>query len=196
MALSSLIWQFSCKLKVYTSSKRDRKSWYKKVSFLSHRSQSRRSRLWNDISTACIEIFVNTLHPRKAKRMLYALCFTISLRTLCNSPEIKTLDTHCRSQNACTKMSRRSRSFFSELVNAATKRFYMMVNYPLSRGLGNITKVYLITCSQSTCAKLKKYEICPVGHGGIANMQCVRCIMYIKNIYFVHKFYLYRSITH
>ena len=46
----------------------------------------------------------------------------------------------------------------------------MMVSYPLSRGLGNITKVYLITCSQSTCAKLKKYEFCPVGHGGIAHM--------------------------
>ena len=66
-------------------------------------------------------------------------------------------------------MSRRSRSFFSELVNATTKRFYMMVNFPLSRGLGNITKVYLITCSQSTCAKLKKCEFCPVGHGGIAH---------------------------
>ena len=37
-----------------------------------------------------------------------------------------------------------------------------MVNYPLSRGLGNIAKVYLITCSQSTCAKLKKCEFCPV----------------------------------
>ena len=56
-------------------------------------------------------------------------------------------------------MSRRSRSFFSELVNATTKRFYMMVNYPLSRGLGNIAKVYLIKCSQSTCAKLKKIRI-------------------------------------
>ena len=66
----------------------------------------------------------------------------------------------------------------------------MMVNYPLSRGLGSIAKVYLITCSQSTYAKLKKYEICPVGHGGIAHMQCVRCIMYIKNIYFAHKFYI------
>ena len=99
-----------------------------------------------------------------------ALCLKISLRTLGNSPEIKTLVTHCRSQNACTKMSRRSRSFFTELVNAATKRFYMMVNYPLSRGLGNIAKVYLITCSQSTCAKLKKYEFCPVGHGGIAHI--------------------------
>ena len=46
----------------------------------------------------------------------------------------------------------------------------MMVNYPLSRGLGNIAKVYLIKCSQSTCAKLKKYEFCPVGHGGIADI--------------------------
>ena len=67
-------------------------------------------------------------------------------------------------------MSRRSRSFFSELVDATTKRFYMMVNYPLSRGLGNIAKVYLITCCQSTCAKLKKYEFCPVGRGGIAHI--------------------------
>ena len=56
-------------------------------------------------------------------------------------------------------MSRRSRSFFSELVNATTKRFHMMVNYPLSRGLGNIAKVYLITCSQSTCAKPEKIRI-------------------------------------
>ena len=46
----------------------------------------------------------------------------------------------------------------------------MMVNYPLSRGLGNLAKVYLITCSQSTCPKLKKYEFCPVSHGGIAHM--------------------------
>ena len=46
----------------------------------------------------------------------------------------------------------------------------MMVKYPLSRGLGNIAKVYLITCSQSTYAKLKKYEFCPVGHGGIAHI--------------------------
>ena len=167
MALSSLIWQFSCKLKVYTSSKRDRKSWYKKVPFLSRRSQSRRSRLWNDISTACIQIFGSTLHPRKAKGILYAS----SLKTLCNSSEIKTLVTYWRSQNACTKMSRRSRSFFSELVNATTKRFHMMVNFPLSRRLGNIAKVYLITCCQSTCAKLKKYEFCPVGHGGIAHIK-------------------------
>ena len=96
------------------------------------------------------------------------------MRTLCNSPEIKTSVTHLRSQNACTKMSRRSRSFFSELVNATTKSFYMMVNYPLSRGLGNIAKVYLITCSQRTCAKLKKYEFCPVGHGGIAHIYLER----------------------
>ena len=99
-----------------------------------------------------------------------ALCLKISLRTLCNSPEIKTLVTHCRSQNACTKMPRRSRSIFSELVNATTKRFHMMVNFPSSRRLGNIAKVYLITCSQSTCAKLKKYEFCLVGHGGIAHI--------------------------
>ena len=138
-----------------------------KSPILSHRSQSRRSRLWNDISTACIEIFGNTLHPRKAKGMLYASI----LRTLCNSPEIKTLVTHWRSQNACTKKSRRSRFFFSELVNATTKRFHMMVNFPLSRRLGNIAKVYLITCSQSTCAMLKKYEFCPVGHGGIAHIK-------------------------
>ena len=46
----------------------------------------------------------------------------------------------------------------------------MMVNYPLSRGLGNIAKVYLITCSQSMCAKLKKYEFCPVGHSEIAHI--------------------------
>ena len=46
----------------------------------------------------------------------------------------------------------------------------MVVNYPLSKGLGNIAKVYLITCSQSTCAKLKKYEFCPEGHGGIAHI--------------------------
>ena len=36
----------------------------------------------------------------------------------------------------------------------------MVVNNPLSRprGLDNITKVYLITCGQSACSKLKKHE--------------------------------------
>ena len=67
-------------------------------------------------------------------------------------------------------MSRRSRSFLSELVNVTMKRFYMMVNNPLSKGLGNIAKVYLMQYSRSKCAKLKKYEFCPVGHGGIAHM--------------------------
>ena len=46
----------------------------------------------------------------------------------------------------------------------------MTVNHPLSRVLSNIAKVYLITCSQSTCAKLKKYKFCPEGHGGIAHI--------------------------
>ena len=36
----------------------------------------------------------------------------------------------------------------------------MMVNNPLSRGLGNIAKLYLITCSQSARSKLKKHEFC------------------------------------
>ena len=103
----------------------------------------------------------------------------ISLRTLCDSPELKTLVTHCRLQNAYTKMSRRSRSFFSELVNATTKRFYTMVNYPLSRELDNIAKIYSIKCSQTTCAKLKKYEFCPVGHGGIAHIYSQISISYI-----------------
>ena len=35
-----------------------------------------------------------------------------------------------------------------------------MVNNPLSRGLGNIAKLYLITCSQSARSKLKKHEFC------------------------------------
>ena len=56
------------------------------------------------------------------------------------------------------------------LLNATTKRFYMMVNYPLPRRLGNIAKVYSVTFCQSTVAKLKKYEFCPVGHCGIAHM--------------------------
>ena len=86
-------------------------------------------------------------------------------------------------------MSRRSRFFFSELVNAITKRFYMMVNYLLSRGLGNIAKVYLITCSQSTCAKLKKYGFCPVGHGGIAHI--LFSILYtVYTIYGIHCKYI------
>ena len=104
------------------------------------------------------------------------LCLKISLRTLCNSPEIKTLVTHCRSQNACTKMSRRSRSFFSELVNATTKKVLHDGKLSFIEGLGNVAKVYLIKCSQSMCAKLKKYEFCPVGHGGIAHI-------YIENSY-------------
>ena len=45
----------------------------------------------------------------------------------------------------------------------------MMVNNALSRGLGNIAKVYLMRCGQSTCADLKKFEFCPVGDGGIAH---------------------------
>ena len=45
-----------------------------------------------------------------------------------------------------------------------------MVNNALSRGLGNIAKVYLMKCGQSTCAELKKFEFCPVGHGGIAHI--------------------------
>ena len=36
----------------------------------------------------------------------------------------------------------------------------MVVSSPLSRGLDNITKVYLITCDQSTCSNLKKHEFC------------------------------------
>ena len=53
----------------------------------------------------------------------------------------------------------------------------MMVNYSLSRGLGSIAKVYSIRCSQSTCAKLKKYEICPVGHGGIAYIYLLQILI-------------------
>ena len=41
----------------------------------------------------------------------------------------------------------------------------MVANNPSSRGLGNIAKVYLITCCRSTCSKLKKHEHCD---GGIA----------------------------
>ena len=37
----------------------------------------------------------------------------------------------------------------------------MIVNYPLSRELGIVAKVYLIACSQNTCARLKKYDFCP-----------------------------------
>ena len=47
----------------------------------------------------------------------------------------------------------------------------MMVNSALSRGLGDIAKVCLMTCGQSTCAELKKFEFCPIGHGGIAHLQ-------------------------
>ena len=43
---------------------------------------------------------------------------------------------------------------FSELVNAI-KKFCMLVNNPLSRLLGNLAKVYLTTCCQSKCWKLK-----------------------------------------
>ena len=65
-----------------------------------------------------------------------------------------------------------------------------MVNYPLSRGLGNIAKVYLITCSQSTCAKLKKYGFYPVGHGGITHILC--SILYtVYTIYGIHCKYIY-----
>ena len=54
----------------------------------------------------------------------------------------------------------KSNWLFSKLVNATQKCFCMVVNNPLSRGLGNITKVYLITCGQSTCSKLKKHGFC------------------------------------
>ena len=37
--------------------------------------------------------------------------------------------------------------------------FCMVVNNSLSRGLGNIAKLCLITCGQSTCSKLKKKPI-------------------------------------
>ena len=56
----------------------------------------------------------------------------------------------------CEKVSRRSRDFFRELVDATKEWFCMVVSSPLSWGLGNIAKVYLITCSQSTCSKSKK----------------------------------------
>ena len=56
------------------------------------------------------------------------------------------------------KMSRRSHVFFSEFVIATKKWFCMMVNNPLSRGLGNIAKLYLITCRQCARSKLKKHE--------------------------------------
>ena len=39
--------------------------------------------------------------------------------------------------------------------------------------------------SQSTSAKLKKYEFCPVVHGGIAHMQKIR--IHINNFGFVIK---------
>ena len=48
------------------------------------------------------------------------------------------------------------------------KMVSMVVNNALSRGLGNIAKACLMRCGQSTCAELKKFEFCPVGHGGIA----------------------------
>ena len=46
-----------------------------------------------------------------------------------------------------------------------------MVNNPLSRGLGNIIKVYLIACAQSSYAKFNKYEFCPVDHGEFSVLQ-------------------------
>ena len=59
-------------------------------------------------------------------------------------------------------MSRKSRVFLT-IGKCYKKWFCMVVNNPLSRGLGNIAKLYLITsaCGQSTCSKLKKHEICP-----------------------------------
>ena len=67
----------------------------------------------------------------------------------------------------------------------------MMVNYPLSRRLGNIAKVYLITCSQSTCAKLKKYEFYPVGHGGIAHIFMISYYVFSYLLFMLyHYFYL------
>ena len=69
-----------------------------------------------------------------------ALCLKISLKTLCNLPEIKTLVTHCSSQNACTKMSRRSRSFFSELVNATTKKVLHDGKLSFIEGIGQYSQ--------------------------------------------------------
>ena len=58
----------------------------------------------------------------------------------------------------CEKVFRRSHALFSELANAK-KWFCMVVSNPLSRRLGNITKVYLTTCGQSTCSKLKNTNL-------------------------------------
>ena len=62
-------------------------------------------------------------------------------------------------KNACDlrdillqKVSRTLHAFFLR------KWFCMVISNFLSRGLGNIAKVYLISCGQSTCSKLKKHE--------------------------------------
>ena len=77
----------------------------------------------------------------------------------------------------CLKMSRRSHAFFSELVNATKKWYSMVVNSPLSRGLGNIAKDYLITCDKSKCLKLKKRESCRN-----FNVEMPICILYINMV--------------
>ena len=47
---------------------------------------------------------------------------------------------------------------FSQSWQMLKRWFCMMVNMPLSKGLGNINKaLYLITCSHSTCSNLKKH---------------------------------------
>ena len=45
------------------------------------------------------------------------------------------------------------RSFSQKWLLMPQKWFCMMVNNPLSRGLGKITKVYLIKCGQSTSSE-------------------------------------------
>ena len=65
---------------------------------------------------------------------------------------------------SCVNMSRMSQAFLSKVVNATQKWFCMVVNNLLSRRLGNIAKVYLITCGEntSTCSELKEHDFCPV----------------------------------
>ena len=56
----------------------------------------------------------------------------------------------------------------------------MVVKNPLSRGLGNITKFYLITWGQSTCSKLKKYEFCMELYLGVSAKQINIIFLHIK----------------
>ena len=56
-------------------------------------------------------------------------------------------------------------------------------------GIGQYSQSLFDTCSQSTCAKLKKYEFCPVDHCGIAHIQMfnVYCVidprtLFVQNV--------------